>query len=153
MTNARNNPAELLPCPFCGGSASYAKREIDNILYERIICNNDDCSCYVECEEDYGLIKRWNTRATDSSDLEHARTAAFAAGISAGNESIRANKLKRQLQSAIELIDRLEEGIINAELALREAEDKFWGKSDEMQVAQKPLIALKAEIQQFRKGG
>lgn len=55
--------AELLPCPFCGGSA-YIERDYDQLL-DYVGC--DGCSVMVYVLDMEDAIKSWNKRASSKT--------------------------------------------------------------------------------------
>lgn len=73
MTTKRPN---LLPCPFCGGSAALWREDRDENPFN-VRC--DDCECRTDCyHAPRDAIAAWNRRAAPPADRE-----AFNQGIEA----------------------------------------------------------------------
>jgi hypothetical protein len=55
---------ELLPCPFCGGEASY-EYSYDDYNHDCIVCHNDECGASLTCwpYEGEKVTAAWNRRA------------------------------------------------------------------------------------------
>lgn len=50
---------ELLPCPFCGGKASYERM---GSARQSCIISCDSCACTLETGEVWSCGQRWNER-------------------------------------------------------------------------------------------
>lgn len=55
--------ADLLPCPFCGGTASIERR--GSVRQSNIVAC-DNCGCRVESGDAFDPTRSWNCRATGS---------------------------------------------------------------------------------------
>lgn len=57
----------LLPCPFCGGSASIERLGTPR---QSTIYACDECGCSLETGEEWGHGARWNARAAPPATPE-----------------------------------------------------------------------------------
>lgn len=82
MTVDTNAP-DLLPCPFCGGSASIEQR---GNRRQSTIYQCDYCGCSLETGEEWGHGKDWNTRAPQEAAVRKAREVKSLAWTDYGSE-------------------------------------------------------------------
>jgi Restriction alleviation protein Lar len=64
MANVKNEPVELLPCPFCGEAPGMRREQFGRESKTQIGCKNDDCptepTTYWKPWAE--AISDWNTR-------------------------------------------------------------------------------------------
>lgn len=116
--------APLKPCPFCGGEATWMKRERPEEHF--ICCDNDDCFGPQTTAAGKDAITQWNTRASTLSSPDREKVAALRLLAAEDERQTKLHDLLEEIREQIRLgvapehrPDGLFQNIQNAVYAMR----------------------------------